>query len=92
MGARDLAKVWANRARHPINIGGVVLLAAGIALLMNVVGLFLVLNERGRAEIDAAREDMVWATYQLDREAANLRDLLEEDSRPVNWLVDLGQR
>eukprot|EP01036_Dinobryon_divergens_P041486 gene41486-55001_t len=35
---------------------------------------------------------MVWATYQLDREAANLRDLLEENSRPVNWLVDLGQR
>lgn len=92
MGARDLARVWASRARHPINIGAVILLAAGIALLMNVVGLFLVLNERGRAEIDAAREDMVWATYQLDREAANLRDLLEENSRPVNWLVDLGQR
>ena len=92
MDARDLAKVWASRARHPINIGAVILLAAGIALLMNVVGLFLVLNERGRAELDAAREDMVWATYQLDREAANLRDLLEENSRPVDWLVDLAQR
>ena len=92
MGARDLARVWANRARQPINIGAIVLLAAGIALLINVVGLFLLLNERGRAEIAAAREDMVWATYQLDREAANLRQVLEENSRPVNWLVNLGQR
>lgn len=93
MRASRRVALWVGRARKPLTIGGFLLLAAGVALLVNVVSLFVVLNERGRAEIDAAREDMIWATYQLDHEAGSLRDFLEEEQVPGGaWLDELGQR
>ena len=87
----------AGSARHrtPIvlTIGRVLLVAAGTALLLNLVQLFGLLDERGRAQKEAAREDTVWAAYQLEREAAKLRDELEED--PVDtevWMEAATQR
>jgi two-component system, sensor histidine kinase len=83
------------RPRTPtiITIGRVLLVAAGAVLLFNLVQLFGVLNERERTKIDAAREDTVWAAYQLEREAASLRDLLEEPvTDPDSWMKAVSQR
>jgi two-component system, sensor histidine kinase len=67
-----------NRTPIVLTIGRVLLVAAGAVLLFNLVQLFGVLNERGRAQQDSVREDTVWAAYQLEREATKLRDELEE--------------
>ena len=84
-----------SRPRTPIvmTIGRVLLVAAGAVLLFNLVQLFGVLNERERAKIDAAREDTVWAAYQLEREASRLRDQLEEDQADMKaWMASVTQR
>ncbi len=84
-----------SRPRTPIvlTIGRVLLVAAGAALLFNLVQLFGVLNERGRAQQAAAREDTVWAAYQLEREATKLRDILEETPTDVDaWMQEAAQR
>ncbi|MBK8082812.1 MAG: response regulator [Devosia sp.] len=52
------------------------LLVLILVLMGNVVGIFKALDERSRAAVDAAREDMVWAVYQLERETARLHELL----------------
>lgn len=92
MRMRALLSKWAARARRPLSIGGIILAIAGVGLVINVIGIFLVLNERGRAEVEAAREDTVWAAYQLQREASNLRDFLEQDQAGPSWIGELGQR
>jgi signal transduction histidine kinase/FixJ family two-component response regulator len=92
MHARALLSKWVARARQPLSIGGTILAVAGVGLVINVISIFLVLNERGRAEVEAAREDTVWAAYQLEREAANLRDFLEADQVGSAWIAELGQR
>jgi signal transduction histidine kinase/CheY-like chemotaxis protein/HPt (histidine-containing phosphotransfer) domain-containing protein len=70
----------------------VLLVAAGAALLFNLVQLFGLLNERGRAQQEAAREDTVWAAYQLEREAAKLRDELEEEQGDIGaWIEAVTQ-
>ncbi|WP_417310543.1 ATP-binding protein [Devosia sp.] len=55
------------------------------------MGLFSTLNERSRAQIDAAREDTVWAAYQLDRETARLRDALQSFPQKTD-VDDVTQR
>ena len=83
------------RPRTPLamTIGRVLLVAAAAVLLFNLVQLFGVLNERERTKIDAAREDTVWAAYQLEREANRLRDQLEEDSSDAkSWMASVTQR
>ena len=69
----SLAAKWRARALTPLTVGRAVLVIAGLVLLINIVNLFTVLNERGRAQIDSVREDTVWASYQLEREAAQLQ-------------------
>ena len=84
-----------SRPRTPVvlTIGRVLLVAAGAVLLFNLVQLFGVLNERGRAQQAAAREDTVWAAYQLEREASKLRDILEETPTDVDaWVQEAAQR
>lgn len=83
------------RPRTPIvlTIGRVLLVGAGAVLLFNLIQLFGVLNERGRAQQDAAREDTVWAAYQLEREASKLRDALEEPPVDIeDWMSAVTQR
>lgn len=82
-----------SRSPLALTIGRVLLVAAGAVLLFNLVQLFGVLNERGRAQQDAAREDTVWAAYQLEREAAKLRDALEEPADDIGqWMEDVTGR
>ena len=93
MRVRALVSKGLARARNPLSIGGLILTVAGVALVANVVSTFFVLDERGRAQIEAVREDTVWAAYQLEREAANLRDYLEtEQALGEVSLTELGQR
>lgn len=87
------AKRPAGGAPKAITIGRAILVAAGALLLLNLVQLFGVLNERGRAEIDAIREDTVWAAYQLEREAARLHeDLSRAPVDAASWVADTSQR
>jgi signal transduction histidine kinase/CheY-like chemotaxis protein/HPt (histidine-containing phosphotransfer) domain-containing protein len=82
-----------SRSPLALTIGRVLLVAAGAVLLFNLVSLFGVLNERGRAQQDAAREDTVWAAYQLEREASKLRDALEEPADDIKrWMEDVTGR
>lgn len=53
-------------------MGIIVLTIVSAALLTSVVWLFAGLNERQNAVRSSVREDMVWAAYQADREAARL--------------------
>ena len=77
---------------HPLTIGRTVLVAAGLILLFNLVGLFFALNERGRADIAAVREDAVWAAYQLDRETSRLHDDLQADDIGAGWVEEVSER
>lgn len=83
---------WARRHLRPLSIGGTVLTVAGLALLINIVTLFVALNERGRASIDAAREDMVWAAYQLDRETSKLTEAITGATVEPLDVRQIGQR
>jgi signal transduction histidine kinase/CheY-like chemotaxis protein/HPt (histidine-containing phosphotransfer) domain-containing protein len=85
-------KSWWRRLAHPLTIGRTVLIAAGVILLINLVGLFLALNERGRADIAAVREDAVWAAYQLDRETSRLHDELQVDEVQAGWADQVSKR
>lgn len=85
-------KVWWRRLMHPLTIGRTVLVAAGLILLFNLVGLFFALNERGRADIAAVREDAVWAAYQLDRETSRLHDDLQADDIGTGWVDEVSER
>ena len=60
-----------------IGFGIVVLTILSIALLTSVIWLFVGLNERQKAVQASVREDMVWAAYQADREAARLIEAIE---------------
>lgn len=77
---------------HPLTIGRTVLIAAGVILLFNLVGLFFALNERGRADVAAVREDAVWAAYQLDRETSRLHDELQVDEVEAGWADQVSER
>jgi signal transduction histidine kinase/CheY-like chemotaxis protein/HPt (histidine-containing phosphotransfer) domain-containing protein len=80
-------------ALKAITIWRAILVVAGVLLLLNLVQLFGVLNERGRAELDAVREDTVWAAYQLEREAARLHeDISRAPVDVASWLADISQR
>lgn len=74
-GSRLLALVK-ERLLRPANLGSAVLLLIALGLLANLVGLYVALDERGRGQAEAAREDAVWAAYQLDYEANALRSRL----------------
>lgn len=80
-------------ALKAITIWRAILVVAGVLLLINLVQLFGVLNERGRAELDAVREDTVWAAYQLEREAARLHeDISRAPVDVASWLAGISQR
>jgi two-component system, sensor histidine kinase len=79
-------KTWIGRLTRPAVIFSVILTLIGITLLGNLVGLYNALDERNRAQVRAAQEDMVWAAYQLDREAAKLQLLLSQ--APADGWVD----
>ncbi len=79
-------KTWVGRLVRPAVIFSMILTLIGIALIGNLVGLYNALDERNRAQVQAAQEDMVWAAYQLDREAAKLQLLLSQT--PVDGWVD----
>ena len=53
-----------------IGLGIVILTILSVGLLTSVIWLFVGLNERQNAVRASVREDMVWAAYQADREAA----------------------
>ena len=55
-----------------IGLGIVILTILSVGLLTSVIWLFVGLNERQNAVRASVREDMVWAAYQADREAARL--------------------
>lgn len=55
-----------------IGVGIVVLTVLSFVLLTSVIWLFVGLNERQDAVRTSVRENMVWAAYQADREAARL--------------------
>ncbi len=74
-GARLLDALGGSSAR-PIRVGAIVLVVLIVVLMGNVAGIFKALDERSRAAVDAAREDMVWAVYQLERETEKLHELL----------------
>ena len=57
-------------------LGVIALALVGAILTVNLIVLLLALDERQRATIAAAREDAVWAAYQVDREAAKLQQVL----------------
>ncbi len=84
----DWVKPWLT----PVRLGRVLLSIAGVLLLANLVGLFIALNERGRTQVDAAREDTVWASYQLEREADQLYDVLRYEVTAPDWLNEVTQR
>ncbi len=89
----SLATKWRARALTPLTVGRAILVFAGLVLLINIVNLFTVLNERGRAQIDSVREDTVWASYQLEREAAQLSEVLREPIvRDAAWVKEVGLR
>jgi len=48
----------------------------GAILTVNLIALLFALDERQQAATAAAREDAVWAAYQVDREAAKLHEVL----------------
>src|SRR3569623_941072 len=83
---------WIRRARTPLGVGTILLAVAGIVLLINLISLFMSLAESSRAAAEAAREDTLWATYQLERETGTLMDLLEARSLGKGSLDDLTQR
>jgi signal transduction histidine kinase/FixJ family two-component response regulator len=83
---------WIGRARTPLGIGTIVLALAGVVLLVNLIGLFASLNERSRSADQAAREDTLWATYQLERETGSLLDLLEAATVSQGSVDELTQR
>jgi len=86
-------ETWRRRLLRPRVVGTAMLAMAGLALLVNLIGLFTTLNERGRAKIDAVREDTVWAVYQLEREAARLYDALRDPPWEItDWAAAVGQR
>jgi hypothetical protein len=86
-------ETWRQRLIRPRVLVSVVLALTGLALLGNMVGLFTALNERGRANIDSVREDTVWATYQLEREANRLYDVLRDPPwEQTDWADQVGQR
>ncbi|WP_374625488.1 ATP-binding protein [Devosia sp.] len=74
-GARLLDALGGTSGR-PIRVGAIVLVVLILVLMGNVAGIFKALDERSRAAVDAAREDMVWAVYQLERETERLHELL----------------
>ncbi len=77
----------------PTRIGRLVLSLASVVLLANLVSLFFALNVRERAQIEAIREDMVWATYQLEREAEDLYEHLRDAPHsPDAWIEEVSQR
>jgi two-component system, sensor histidine kinase len=91
--ASNLIAKWRARALTPLTVGSVALTIAGLVLLINMVNLFTVLNERGRAQIDSVREDTVWAAYQLEREANRLGEVLREPVvRDAAWVKEVGKR
>jgi signal transduction histidine kinase/CheY-like chemotaxis protein len=83
MGARDVQASWMTRALNPTSLGRSVLVIAGLVLVINLVSLFSVIDERGRSEIASVREDMVWAAYQLEREASRLQGALTGVASPA---------
>ena len=92
-GVASLLAKWRARALTPLTVGSFVLTLAGMVLLINIVNLFTVLNERGRAQIDSVREDTVWASYQLEREASKLGEVLREPVvRDAAWVKEVGKR
>jgi signal transduction histidine kinase/CheY-like chemotaxis protein/HPt (histidine-containing phosphotransfer) domain-containing protein len=84
-------KVWFGRLVRPAVIFSAILTLIGIALIGNLVGLYNALDERNRAKVQAAQEDMVWAAYQLDRETAKL-ELLLNQAPGDGWADDVGTR
>lgn len=50
-------------------LGVIGLALVGAILSVNLIVLLFALDERQRATTAAAREDAVWAAYQVDREA-----------------------
>ena len=94
MGLPSWALALKRRILKPLGIGGIVLTLVGLALLVNLVGLYSALNQQERSQVSAAQEDMVWSAYQLDREASKLQEtfhLRGEVSDPA-WLKTLSQR
>lgn len=72
------AIIWARRAvSRRIGLGIVILTILSVALLTSVIWLFVGLNERQAAVQASVREDMVWAAYQADREAARLIEAIQ---------------
>ena len=57
-------------------LGIIALALVGAILSVNLIVLLFALDERQRAATAAAREDAVWAAYQVDREAAKLHAVL----------------
>ncbi len=57
-------------------LGVIALVLVGAILSVNLMVLLFALDERQRATTAAAREDAVWAAYQVDREAAKLHEVL----------------
>lgn len=94
MGLPGWAASLRRRILRPLSIGGIVLTLVGLTLLVNLIGLFLALNQQERSQVSAAQEDMVWSAYQLDREASKLMETFHmhsEQSRE-SWLKALSQR
>lgn len=69
------------RARRAVSrrvgLSIIVLTVLSVALLGSVVWLFAGITERQQAVQASVREDMVWAAYQADREAARLIEAIQ---------------
>ncbi|WP_052951590.1 hybrid sensor histidine kinase/response regulator [Devosia soli] len=61
-----------------IGLGIVILTILSVGLLTSVIWLFAGVNERQNAVRASVREDMVWAAYQADREAARLIEAIRD--------------
>jgi two-component system, sensor histidine kinase len=94
MGLPGWAAALRRRILRPLGIGGIVLTLIGLTLLVNLIGLFLALNQQERSQMSAAQEDMVWSAYQLDREASKLEETfhMHSEQNRANWLRALSQR
>ena len=80
MTAQQTMRERASRFVTPMSVGSTLLALAVAVLLVYLVSLFLDINDAVRRQIEAVREDMVWAVYQLEREATDLAFQLGDDN------------
>ena len=80
MTAQQTMRERASRFVTPMSVGSTLLALAVAVLLVYLVSLFLDINDAVRKQTEAVREDMVWAVYQLEREATDLAFQLGDDN------------